>query len=68
MPISRIEGYVIVCDECGKHDVFWANTEYSTSVEIEKMFRDWMVENGWFETINGEVLCSDCFLARFEED
>jgi len=60
MPITLIEGYVVVCDRCGREEVFWESKEHHSAIEIERAFADWLAQNGWVISDDGKVYCNRC--------
>ena len=61
--IYPIEGYRIICDECGDEISFFENTDYFNSLEIDNHFWDNYIENlkkeGW-KIEEEEILCPKC--------
>jgi protein-arginine kinase activator protein McsA len=68
MGILPIEGYIVVCINCGEEVVFYNNTEYFSSIEIDKQFNDFLLEleeKGWIiDEENNKVLCPKCVKKR----
>jgi protein-arginine kinase activator protein McsA len=64
MGILPIEGYIVVCDNCGEEVIFYNNTEYFSSIEIDEQFNDFLKEleeKGWFiDEENDFIFCPKC--------
>ena len=60
--IYPIEGYEIVCDECGEHVVFHENSDHYTIFEIEDYVEQKMSQlkaDGW-QIDDEAVKCPQC--------
>jgi protein-arginine kinase activator protein McsA len=68
MGIFSVEGYIVVCNNCGEEIAFYNNTEYFSSIEIDKQFNDFLMEleeKGWIiDEENNKVLCPKCVKKR----
>ena len=60
--INRIVGYVVVCDRCGRKEMYYDNPDFKSAEDIENEFLDFKVKlilEGW-RIAEGKVLCPEC--------
>jgi len=66
--ITRIDGILVVCDNCDEEKMYWENAEFYDAIDIDQSLDDQLKDEWVYNQEEDTVYCLECAKKIDEEE